>query len=156
MNEQEVRIVHLPAMRVAGVHAFGATPEDDAWKNLETFARKHDFFDTLESEHRIFGFNNPNPSPGSPNYGYEFWVTVPPEVDGPEVRQAPGGMYAMLRWDGMGNPYESIPAAWQRLVQWAEKSRYRMLEQQCLEEHICPDHRVDNGFMLDLYLPIGE
>ena len=35
---------------------------------------------------RFFGFNNPNPSPGSPNYGYEQWLTVGPEV------QAEGGI----------------------------------------------------------------
>jgi effector-binding domain-containing protein len=156
MNEEEVKIVHLPAMRVASVTAFGPAPEDEAWKKLEAFAQEHGFLDTLEIEHRIFGFNNPNPSPGSPNYGYEFWVKVGPEIEGPDVKQFPGGTYAVLRWDGMGNPYETIPAAWQRLVQWGEKSRYRLLEQLCLEEHIHPDHRMDNNFMLDLYLPVVE
>ena len=154
MNDQEVRIIQLPAMRLASVSAYGPTPEDEAWKNLEAYARQHGFFESLETSHRIFGFNNPNPSLGSPNYGYEFWVTVGPEIDGPEIREMPGGAYAVLRWDGMGNPYETIPAAWQKLVQWAEQSPYRLVERPCLEEHLKPTHQVDNGFMLDLYLGI--
>jgi hypothetical protein len=41
--------------------------------------------------------NNPNPSPGSPNYGYEFWMTVAgntPEGD-ITVKDFEGGLHAV-------------------------------------------------------------
>ena len=47
-------------------------------------------------KHRLFGFNNPDPSAGSPNYGYEVWIVVDrdemtPE-DGVEIKAIPGGL----------------------------------------------------------------
>lgn len=160
MSEQEVRIVKLEPMRVASFHGFGTSPEDEAWKKMEAYAKAKGFFETMESEHRIFGFDNPTPSAGSPNYGYEFWITVGPETASEgevEVKDVPGGTFAVLRWDGMGNPWETIPAAWQKLVLWNENNaRYRMSRGQCLEEHLRPDHKTDNNFMLDLYMAVEE
>ena len=78
MSELEVRIVQLEPMRVASAYGFGESPEDVAWTKLKTWMKE-----TLinPEEHRFFGFNNPNPSPGSPKYGYEQWITVGPEVE---------------------------------------------------------------------------
>ena len=30
----------------------------------------------LDQPGRLFGYNNPDPTPGSSNYGYDVWITV--------------------------------------------------------------------------------
>lgn len=155
MND-DVRIVELKPMRVASVLGFGPQPEEAAWAKLEAWAGPRGLMQPA-GEHRIFGFNNPSPTPGSPNYGYEFWIQVGPEVQSDEqveVKDFPGGLYAVLRWDGEDDPYVGIPAAWKRLVQWRENSRYQGGGHQWLEESLRPAEMPPGKFMLDLYLPI--
>jgi hypothetical protein len=53
--------------------------------------------------YRTFGFNNPDPSPGSPNYGYEIWLGVGPDVEESppiEIKQVVLGKYAVTRCVG--------------------------------------------------------
>jgi hypothetical protein len=107
MNEFKVRLVKLEPLRVASVHGFGQSPEDEAWQKLMAWAKPKGYLDDKE-HHRIFGFNNPNPSPGSPNYGYEFWMVVGPEVQPEgevEIKEFPGGLYAVARCDVQGDPW---------------------------------------------------
>ena len=96
MSELEVRIVKLEPMRVASFHAYSASPEGDAMGKLLAWAKPKGLLDP-PGAHRIFGFNNPDPHPGSPNYGYEFWLAVGPDVK-PEgelnLKDFPGGLYA--------------------------------------------------------------
>ena len=66
MSELDVRIVELEPMRVASFHAFGESPELKASKKLVDWAKPKGLLDA-KGTHRIFGFNNPDPSPGSPN-----------------------------------------------------------------------------------------
>jgi AraC family transcriptional regulator len=157
MSEESVRIVNLTPARVTSVHAFGQQPEDMAWQKLEAWARPKGLLNAPD-KHRIFGFNNPSPSPGSPNYGYEFWITIGPEIKpeaGVEIKDFPGGLYAVLRWDGLDDPYQGIPNTWKKLVAWRERSRYISGNHQWLEEHIKSElEGVD--FILDLYLPISD
>lgn len=158
MSDFDVRIVNLEPLRVASVHGFGPQPEDEAWEKLVAWAKPKGFLDHPE-EHSIFGFNNPSPSPGSPNYGYEFWITVGPEVEpetGVEVQSFPGGLYAVGQWDGQGDPYKTIPEAWKKLVAWRENSRFEAAGHQWLEEHLRPERASEAEFMLNLYLPIAE
>jgi hypothetical protein len=91
-NSTEIRRVTLPAMRMASVHGFGQGPELRAWEKLEAWAGPKGYLDDREA-HPIFGFNNPNPSPGSPNYGYEFWMKVGPEEE-------PEGDVRIVDFDG--------------------------------------------------------
>jgi DNA gyrase inhibitor GyrI len=141
-------------MRVASVHGFGESPESQAWDKLIAWAGPKGLLDDVE-KHRIFGFDNPNPSPGSPNYGYEFWIVVDPDVepDG-DVRIVGfrGGLYAVARCEGLGN----IGRVWQDLVGWREDSKYRGGSHQWLEEHIGPVEASQDpdALVLDLYLPI--
>jgi hypothetical protein len=80
MSELNVRIVKLEPMRVASVQGFGAGPEHQAWAKLQAWAERKGYIADLKS-HRFFGSNNPEPSSGSPNYGYEQWMTVTLEVE---------------------------------------------------------------------------
>ena len=82
MLEIEVRIVNLEPMLVASAYGFGDQPETLAWTKILAWASSQDYEDL--GKQRFFGFNNPNPSPGSPNYGYEQWMTVGAEVVGSE------------------------------------------------------------------------
>jgi DNA gyrase inhibitor GyrI len=158
MNNQEVRIISLPPMRVASFHAYSSTPEIDAWKKTYAWAKAHDCLQEAPAT-RIFGFNNPDPAAGSPNYGYEFWVTVGTQVlpDGEvKIKDFPGGMYAVLRCDVYGDPGEIIPRTWQKLVKWFETSHHIHGTHQWLEEHLLRGESNQGGFVLDLYLPITE
>lgn len=157
MTDLEVRIVKLPAMRVACVNGFGEGPEGLAFEKMKAWAEAHQ---RLGRTYRLFGYNNPNPSPGSPNYGYDVWITVDEsvQVDG-EARpiEFPGGLYAVTRLE-VKDPGTEIPEAWQKLVKWMESSKYHHGRHQWLEEHIGPlDDTVNSlPFTLDLYLPIAE
>ena len=156
MNANEVRIVQLEPLRAARFHGYGESPEDLAWEKLAAWAEPKGLLDFTEA-HRIFGFNNPNPAPGSPNYGYEYWLTVTPEEtagEDVEIIEFPGGLYAVARCE-VHAPWDDIPAAWQQLVAWRENSPYKAAHHQWLEQHIRVGQPGAN-FDLDLYLPIAE
>jgi DNA gyrase inhibitor GyrI len=156
MSDLEVRIITLPPMRVASFHGFGEGPETIAWQEMEAWGTAKGFM-ADRGQHRIFGFNNPDPSPGSPNYGYEFWMVVGPEVQGDAravIKEFAGGLYAVTRCP-VKAPYEDIPGTWAKLVKWCEGSEYRMARHQWLEEHI-EGAGVGLQFVLDLYLPIAR
>jgi AraC family transcriptional regulator len=159
MKNQEIRIVTLPAMRVVSFHAFGPSPEAEAWEKMSNWAKAHACWQDPPVV-RIFGFNNPDPSAGSPNYGYEFWVTINPDeqVDGDaRIEEFSGGLYGVLNCDvSSGDPGDIIPSTWSKLVTWLESSHYKHGNHQWLEEHLTRGDSVDNGFILDLYIPISE
>lgn len=156
MSTTEVHIVELEPLRVASVRAFGPAPEEEAWAKLSAWMRVQGLTEDLVGR-RIFGFNNPDPSHGSPNYGYEFWVTVDaltqPE-QGVEIKDFPGGKFAVAHCEVQDRPYETIPAAWHALLLWVENSPYKQRGAQCLEERISKDQRLDGDWDLDLHLPI--
>ena len=157
MSNLDVRIVNLPPMRVACVNGFGEEPEGLAFDKMKTWAQAHNL---LKGPQRLFGFNNPDPSPGSPNYGYDVWLSVDESVqaDGEaRIIEFPGGLYAVTRIE-VNHPVEEIPATWQKLIQWMENSKYRHGRHQWLEEHIGPLSAMsgEESFTLDLHLPITE
>ncbi len=51
-------------------------------------------------------------------------------------------------------PFKIIPAAWGTLVKWLEASHYTYGNHQWLEEHLTRSETSDQGFVLDLYIPI--
>ena len=165
MTELEVRIVRLEPMRVACASGFGEHPEDEAWGTLIPWARSKGLLDDLAAV-RFFGYNNPEPSPGSPNYGYDQWITVSPGVGaegGVEIKEFPGGLYAVANCT-----LSDIGAAWQRLVAWAEERGHRLGRHQYLEECLNPGTFITpeggpppsetayGDVAFDLYLPIAE
>jgi AraC family transcriptional regulator len=153
MNEFDVRIVKLEPMRVASALGFGATPESDAWNMLRDWAEPLGLLDAPGS--RSFGFNNPDPSPGNPNYGYELWLTVTPDVvpaGDIKIKDVLGGLYAVSRFQDLAN----IGRMWQRLVAWREESNYKAAHHQWLEELLTPAERPPEEYVFDIYLPIRE
>jgi DNA gyrase inhibitor GyrI len=135
MDELKVKIVTLTWMRVASAWAFGSSPEEVAWQKLDEWARPLGLLDAQGA--RVFGFNNPNPSQDSPNYGYEFLLTVGVEVEpakGIRIGELRGGLYATMPAEFGADPAVEIPAAWQRLDKWVAEHGYRMGHHQCLEE----------------------
>lgn len=157
MSDMEVHIVKLPPMRVACVNGFGQGPEERAFDKMKAWATAHDM---LGKDYRLFGYNNPDPSPGSPNYGYDVWITVDKSIQGDDqarIIDFPGGLYAVTRLE-VKDPGADIPGTWQKLVKWMESSRYRHGRHQWLEEHIGPLEEMgdEQSFTLDLHLPIEE
>ena len=151
MEKLDVRIVNLPAMKMASAYGFGASPEEVAWKKLLDWAGANNL---LEKQGvRFFGFNNPNPSPGSPNYGYEQWMTIDStvEVSG-EIKTVDflGGLYAVTRCK-----LPQIGEAWQALAEWNDTSTYTFGSHQWLEESITPINTPFDDVIMDIYLPIS-
>lgn len=155
-NKIDVRVVRLEPMRVACVNGYGKEPESIAFNKMSAYVKAKGL-DTDGKAHRFFGYNNPNPSAGSPNYGYDVWVTVDPEAqpeEGVRMIDFPGGLYAVTSIRPQTG--EEIFPAWQSLVAWRENSRYRGSRHQWLEEHIGDIEKSFPDMTLDLYLPIGE
>ena len=95
-EKMDVRIVYLPPSKVAAYKYIGESPEDVAKKIIYTFIRESNLPE-VKPDFRLYGFNNPSPQEGQREYGYEFWVTIPEdmEVKAPlEIRQFDGGLYA--------------------------------------------------------------
>lgn len=152
MESTEVRIVQLPPMRVATALGFGTEPEFLSQEMLLGWARSRRLLEG-ETSPRFFGFNNPDPSVGSVNYGYEFWMTVGADVQAEapvQIKDFTGGLYAVRRCQGI----EHITQAWKDLVAWLETSPYRMGPYQWLEEHIRFQNVPLEEYTLDLYLPV--
>ncbi len=152
MSELQVRIVDLEPLHCAGASGFGPEPEGLAWEALLKWAQANGL---LQQPHRFFGYNNPNPSPGSPNYGYDQWITAEsavPVIAPIKIRDFPGGRYAVARCVGVQN----IPVTWQQLVAWRETSPYRMGQHQWFEELLSPPNEEWDKAQFDLYMPIAE
>lgn len=153
MSELEVRIVELEPLRVACVNAYGESPEQDSWMAMEAWAKPKGLLQVPGL--RTFGYNNPSPSPGTPNYGYDFWITVGSEVEAESevsIIDFPGGLYAVTRVKGIENIHET----WKQMVAWLEESKYQHGGHQWLEEHLTSMDTPLEEFVLDLYAPITE
>lgn len=156
MSKIEVRVIRLEPLRVAAAYGFGPGPEGIAWDNLARFIKEKGL-DKDGQPHRYFGFNNPSPSAGSPNYGYEQWITVGPEIEAGsdiKIKQFGGGLYAVTHCT-----LDKITEVWHALASWREKSRYRSASHQWLEECFNPilDGEIEpEKLHFDLYLPISE
>ena len=156
MTRTDVRIVDLPPMRVASALGYGKEPEDQAFSLLLPFAKSIGL-EPGDPDYRTFGFNNPNPSPGSPNYGYEVWLPVGPDVEAVDpitIKDVPSAKYAVTRFTGLSN----IGSVWRQLVAWFEDSPYTRPPNwcTCLEEVINPEETEPEKWTFDLYLPIAE
>lgn len=140
LDSTKVWLVELPPCRVASCCGFGQGPEGIAWRGLFAWMRREGL---AVADGRFFGFNNPNPTPGNPNYGYEQWLLLDDEKkrgaeagEGVEFKDFAGGLYAVTRH--RGSP-ERLPYTWGSLLLWVEGSKYRRSERQWLEDCLRPD-----------------
>lgn len=156
MGELAVRILDLPPLHVASALGFGLNPEELSIQALRPWLEAYGVL-SEPARRRFFGFNNPSPSLGSPNYGYEQWVTAnldEPGVGEVVIKTFGGGRYGVVRCR-----LEQIQETWAQLAAWLEDSRYRMGAHQWLEECLTPEAllRGDTGAMeMDLYIPLAE
>lgn len=157
---ENVKIIELPAFHYINFNGFGKSPELEAIEKLRNWLDQNQ---TTIGKCRFFGFNNPDPMPGSENYGYEIWAEIPSGKEKlfPDVKFFPGGLYAMLHCSGLLEEADKfIPGSWQKLTAWLESSPYRLGQHQWLEEQLGEDDGnfitlLNKGKMsLDLYMPI--
>ncbi len=156
MSDLDVKIVQLESMRVAVAHGFGTSPESVAWDKILAFGRSKGLLDNPEGV-RFFGFNNPSPTPGSPNYGYEQWMTVGTDVEAEGeiiIKELPSRRYAVTQFKGL----ENIGRVWQELVTWFEDSPHKKPPywHECLEELLTRPGLPPEESVFNLYLPIAE
>lgn len=157
----DVRIINLPKMVFACYRAESASPEEDCWKIMNGFIQENNLLEQYGFRH--FGFNNPDPTEGSPIYGYEMWVTIPKELSVP---------MPLYKKEFSGGSFGAIPTymteigeRWQQLWQWAmndvhyevdwdiDKDR-RWLEE-CIDYQLFNDPTVGpDKKQLDLLVPI--
>jgi DNA-binding transcriptional ArsR family regulator len=160
-----VQVIELEPMRVASVRAFSESPENDAWEKMRAWAEPQGLLEDLTT-HPVFGFNNPNPSPGQENYGYEFWIRMGAHFKGEgeiEAKDYDGGLFAVTTckpWEEMQSDFgkeQGFLESWKKLVDWVILSeKYEMDEsRQCLEKPHDPNAPFKE-LVLDLYQPIKE
>jgi len=158
MSDLDVRIVKLEPMRVASVRAVSESPEVDAWGKLRAWAEPKGFLQDDEN-HPIFGFNNPNPQPGSKEYGYELWIKVGSDVGSEgkiEMKDYPGGLFAVTTCKLTGDPSGwNILETWKALWEWVKASKYKWRQVHELEKVHDP-MAAEMDIILDLFLPIEE
>ena len=153
MSEIEVRIIKLEPMRMVSVYGFGTEPEGIAWDKIKAFAKNNEL-NLADDSVTTFGFNNPNPSKGSPNYGYEIWLPFAGVVERDSdlrIVEFSGGLYAVTTFKGL----ENIGEVWGKLVKWAEGSKYKRAHHQWLEELTTFEAPLEE-YVFNLYLPIAE
>jgi DNA gyrase inhibitor GyrI len=148
-DDMDVRIVEIGEMRVASFHALGEHPEMEAIRKMQAWAKPRGLIG--DGKYPVFGFDNPPPSPGRREYGYEVWVVVGDDTDaaGATVKHIPAAKYATMRSEGLQN----VGPNWRRLAGWVRKNGYEPACAQCLEGHV-PGSSETGYFALDLYFPI--
>ena len=120
--DKDVRILYLPPATVAAAHYIGENPEEGAGGMMDNFIKKSNL-ETVYPAARQYGFNHPNPGVREDGiYGYEFWVTIPDNMDVPPPlvkKHFKGGLYAAY----MIFPEDLAGTGWHRLITWAYESK---------------------------------
>ncbi|MEX1376280.1 MAG: effector binding domain-containing protein [Eubacteriales bacterium] len=161
-NVDNVRIIYLPPSTVASSHYIGEEPEENALKALHRFVEERSLPEK-KPDFRVYGFNNPNPK-GDEEYGYEFWATIPDDMDTGNLQKKhfAGGLYAAYCIK-MGDFHK-----WQSFFEWVQNSaeydydrREPMSMGGSMEEHLNAysfyKEKGSKGFLqLDLLISIKE
>lgn len=150
-----VNFKRLKKMRVVSFHAISKSPEMEAISKLTNWAEKNQIpIDNVN--HPTFGFNNPSPTPGKDEYGYEIWLKVDSDFKSDDdeivIKDIPGAYYAVTTsWQ-----LSTISRDWKNLVRWAKEHEYDIRKDiPCLERaHV--QGVSEDELVLDLYLPIKE
>ena len=161
----DIRYIYLPPMTVAAAQYTGANPEDEAGARLDRFVLESGLAVKMPGL-RVLGFNNPNPQYEGQTYGYEFWVTIPEDMDVPAPlvkKQFAGGLYAahaikMGDFHEWGTFMEKLQHDAKYEIEWRAPEGMGG----CFEEHLnAPSYyakgEMDRAFIqLDLLVPIRE
>jgi len=162
-SKMDIRIVYLPPATVVASQYTGENPEDISGDRLESFIKSVNL-PLVKPDFRVYGFNNPSPQECQEHYGYEFWATIPDnvEVQAPlEKKHFAGGLYA-AHCIKMGDFQE-----WGEFVeQIKNNSEYKIDRREpygmngSLEEHINAfsyyTGAVHEYIQLDLLIPIKK
>jgi len=161
MHKFPVEIKSLPTMKVASVRAISQTPENDAKAILDKYIKKHNLMDDPES-HPIFGFNNPDPTPGHKEYGYEFWIKIDSIAETEAdviIKEIPSALYVVKEcnlFDESNSEFfkaHGFLESWSQLSQWVKESDYQEGSHQGLEKAL--NHGAEfEDLQLELYMPI--
>ena len=157
MDENTVAIVELEPMRVVSFRAVGNSPEEIALQKLMDWARPNGLLEDL-SKHPIFGFDNPPPTEGQEEYGYEVWIRIETGTlleSHLETRVFDGGAYAVTECAVGGEPWKTITATWERLNDWAQANGYEPGSHQHFEKYQNPGASLQD-LRLELYLPVQK
>lgn len=160
-NKMDIRIVYLPPATVASSHYFGKNPEDPSGEKLAEFIRKSNLPE-IKPDFRVYGFNNPSPTNGKEEYGYEFLVTIPDEfeVTAPlEKKHFAGGLYAahcikmgdFQEWQPF---FELISKSAEYDIDWREPNGMGGSLEEELNAYSVYTGKIKEAEQLDLLIPI--
>jgi DNA gyrase inhibitor GyrI len=152
MTDPIVRLVKIDAMRAAVFHGFSKTPENDAHQARLAWTQQKGLLDS-RSTYLLLGRNNPPPSPGKAEYGYDCMITIRDEIeleDEIQIEEIPAGLYAVVRTN-----LADMEKQWHWLYNWVENSQYAVAGHG-LEEILCGDESDPDTFLFDLWLPVTE
>ncbi|MDF2935893.1 MAG: MerR family transcriptional regulator [Paenibacillaceae bacterium] len=147
-----VKIVTLPAMRVAYHTAVSSSPEEEAMAPVLEWTKSANLLGTA----RFLGGNvKPFPNESGSPYGYGMCVTIPDGVVVPEHLKEmvlPGGLFAMLESS------DDITGSWKMLMKALKEDGIYKSDRSrlCLEEHIRNEKPDGSGnpFHLVLLEPV--
>ena len=169
LADKDVRIIYLPPATVASSHYIGENPEWTAAAAMDKFVRESRLPE-IKPDMRQYGFNHPNAVDETNYHGYEFWVTIPDDMEVPEPltkKKFAGGLYAA----------HMIPIGafeeWEWLSDWANNNgKYESASLddngECmyglLEEHLNYRNNINkfkedghyDDIQLDLLYPVKE
>jgi len=149
--EPIVRIVKLDPIRVAVCNRVSKSPENDSYEAMRAWAEPKGLLDD-PVKYPLFGRNNPNPSPDKEEYGYDFMLAVPAdmEIDG-EMKEGeiPGGSYAVVR-----THFSTITDMWYWLYNWTKEKDYKVTGHGYEEHIIGVDVKNPDNMLFDLWLQI--
>ncbi len=150
----------LEPTRVAYYCYFGKNPEKGAFAVMKDWVNKNGL-NLKEERHRIFGYNNPNPtSQDQDEYGYEVCIAIGSDIivndTNVKEKMLEGGLYAItgVKRDENGDIGSEIMKAWKRFQAWIADSKYAYGGHQWLEEHLGFDDDFNHIGGVDLYMPV--
>jgi DNA gyrase inhibitor GyrI len=124
MSQWTIEIENFETLKAVYIHALTDTPEEDAWKTIQTWAITQGLLNKQKGT-RVFGRNTyptNNPEP----HGYELYITVkePTTVKGDLKKgEIPGGLYAVLKSTNI----KGFTHSWPQLWRWLEESQYKFI-----------------------------
>ena len=103
----------------------------------------------------MYGFNNPQPTSETSEYGYELWISVDAQACVPKgvgLKDVEGGVYAVISCR-LG---PELPQCWKTLLRWVHTSDRRWRRGVHELERVTNPLAAPADVVVDLCLPIEE